>query len=63
MLFAGTAAAGAVALMLHFASVPAPPVSVDRVLSSIGYGLDRRRPPERSRHRCPHLHTFREGFP
>ena len=39
MLFAGTAAAGAVALMLHFTSVPAPPVSVDRVLSSIGYGL------------------------
>lgn len=39
MLFAGTAAAGAVALMLHFASVPAPPASVDRVLSSIGYGL------------------------
>jgi cytochrome P450/NADPH-cytochrome P450 reductase len=39
MLFAGTAAAGAVALMLHFASVPAPPVSVDRVLSSVGYGL------------------------
>jgi hypothetical protein len=39
MLFAGTAAAGAVALMLHFADVPAPPVSVDRVLSSVGYGL------------------------
>jgi hypothetical protein len=39
MLFAGTAAAGAVALMLHFANVPAPPVSVDRVLSSVGYGL------------------------
>ncbi|HET9080523.1 MAG TPA: hypothetical protein VFO01_08405 [Trebonia sp.] len=39
MLFAGTAAAGAVALMLHFTSVPAPPVSVDRVLSAIGYGL------------------------
>src|SRR5271165_4383435 len=39
MLFAGTAAAGAVALMLHFARVPAPPVSVDRVLSSVGYGL------------------------
>jgi hypothetical protein len=28
MLFAGTAAAGAVALMLHFANVPAPPVSI-----------------------------------
>jgi hypothetical protein len=39
MLFAGTAAAGAVALMLYFADVPAPPVSTDRVLSSIGYGL------------------------
>lgn len=39
MLFAGTAAAGAVALMLYFANVPPPPVSVDRVLSSIGYGL------------------------
>jgi len=39
MLFAGSAAAGAVALMLHFADVPAPPVSVDRVLTSIGYGL------------------------
>jgi hypothetical protein len=39
MLFAGTAAAGSVALMLHFANVPAPPVSVDRVLSSVGYGL------------------------
>jgi len=39
MLFAGTAAAGAVALMLHFANVPAPPVSVDRVLTSVGYGL------------------------
>jgi hypothetical protein len=39
MLFAGTAAAGAVALMLYFANVPAPPVSVDRVLSSIGYAL------------------------
>jgi hypothetical protein len=32
-------AAGAVALMLHFANVPAPPVSVDRVLSSVGCGL------------------------
>ena len=39
MLFAGTAAAGAVALMLHFANVPAPPANVDRVLSSIGYAL------------------------
>ena len=39
MLFAGTAAVGAVALMLHYASVPAPPVSVDRVLTSVGYGL------------------------
>jgi len=39
MLFAGSAAVGAVALMLHFAEVPAPPVSVDRVLSSVGYGL------------------------
>jgi hypothetical protein len=39
MLFAGTAAAGAVALMLHFADVPAPPASVARVLSSVGYGL------------------------
>lgn len=39
MLFAGTAAVGAVALMLHFASVPAPSPSVDRVLSSVGYGL------------------------
>ena len=39
MLFAGTAAAGAVALMLNFADVPAPPVSVDRVLSTVGYGL------------------------
>ena len=39
MLFAGTAAVGAVALMLYFTSVPAPPVSVDRVLSSVGYGL------------------------
>jgi hypothetical protein len=39
MLFAGSAAAGAVALMLHFTSVPAPPVSTDRVLTSIGYGL------------------------
>jgi hypothetical protein len=39
MLFAGTAAAGAVALMLHFANVPPPPVSVDRVLTSVGYGL------------------------
>jgi hypothetical protein len=39
MLFAGTAAAGAVALMLHFANVPAPPVSVDRALTSVGYGL------------------------
>jgi hypothetical protein len=39
MLFAGTAAAGAVALMLHFADVPAPPVGVDRMLSSIGYAL------------------------
>lgn len=39
MLFAGTAAVGAVALMLHFTNVPAPPVSVDRVLSSVGYGL------------------------
>lgn len=39
MLFAGTAAAGAVALMLNSANVAAPPVSVDRVLSSIGYGL------------------------
>lgn len=39
MLFAGTAAAGAVALMLYFVNVPAPPVSVDRVLTSIGYGL------------------------
>lgn len=39
MLFAGTASVGAVALMLHFANVPAPPVSVDRVLSAVGYGL------------------------
>jgi hypothetical protein len=39
MLFAGTAAAGAVALMLHFTNVPPPPVSVDRVLTSVGYGL------------------------
>ena len=39
MLFAGTAAAGAVALMLHFANVPAPPVSADRVLTSVGYAL------------------------
>jgi hypothetical protein len=39
MLFAGTAAAGAVALLLHFANVPAPAVGVDRVLSSVGYGL------------------------
>jgi hypothetical protein len=39
MLFAGSAAVGAIALMLHFASVPAPPVSVDRVLTSMGYGL------------------------
>jgi hypothetical protein len=39
MLFAGTAAAGAAALMLHFSNVPAPPVSVDRVLTSVGYGL------------------------
>src|ERR1700689_2984848 len=39
MLFAGTAAAGAVARMLHLANVRAPPVSVDRVLSSVGYGL------------------------
>jgi len=39
MLFAGTAVAGAVALMLHFANVPAPAASVDRVLSSVGYGL------------------------
>lgn len=36
MLFAGTAAAGAAALMLHFAIVPAPPVSVDSVLRSQG---------------------------
>jgi hypothetical protein len=39
MLFAGTAAAGAVALMLHFADVAPPPASVDRALSSVGYGL------------------------
>jgi hypothetical protein len=39
MLFAGTAAAGAVALMLHFTAIPPPPVSVDRVLSSVGYAL------------------------
>jgi hypothetical protein len=39
MLFAGAAAAGAVALMLHFADVPAPSASVDRVLTSVGYGL------------------------
>ena len=39
MLFAGTATAGAVAPMLHFANVPAPSASVDRVLSSVGYGL------------------------
>ena len=39
MLFAGSAAVGAIALMLHFASVPALPVSVDRVLTSMGYGL------------------------
>jgi len=39
MLFAGTAAAGAVALMLHLASVPAPPVSVERALTSVGYSL------------------------
>src|ERR1700744_4586776 len=39
MLFAGTAVAGAVALMLHLASVPAPPVSVERALAGVGYAL------------------------
>jgi hypothetical protein len=39
LLFAGTATAGAVALMLHLTSVPAPPVSVGRALTGVGYGL------------------------
>ncbi len=39
MLFAGTAATGAVALLLHFADVPVPPASDSRVLTSVGYGL------------------------
>jgi cytochrome P450 / NADPH-cytochrome P450 reductase len=39
MLFAGTAAAGAVALLLYYVKVPVPPVSESRVLSSVGYAL------------------------
>ncbi len=39
LLFAGTAAAGAVGLLLHLTNVPLPSIDVARVLSSVGYGM------------------------
>jgi hypothetical protein len=39
MLFAGTAAVGAVALITVFSAAPLPPPAVTRTLTSAGYGL------------------------
>lgn len=39
MLFTGTAAVGAVALLTVFSSTPLPPPDVARALTSVGYGM------------------------
>jgi hypothetical protein len=39
MLYAGTAAVGAIALLSVFSSVPLPPPDVARALVSVGYGF------------------------
>lgn len=39
MLFGGTAAVGAVALLTQFSDAPLPPPDVARALSSLGYAL------------------------